>query len=101
MRAISNGRRATSPPSAATSRCCLPADLDYAAVGSLSAEISGKLAAARPATLGAASRISGVTPAALVALLQSRQARARNRAPLDAREPTRRSRIRRADRCFT
>jgi tRNA uridine 5-carboxymethylaminomethyl modification enzyme len=48
----------------------LPADLDYAAIGGLSAEIRGKLAAARPATLGAASRISGVTPAALVALLQ-------------------------------
>jgi tRNA uridine 5-carboxymethylaminomethyl modification enzyme len=48
----------------------LPDDLDYAAVGSLSAEISGKLAATRPATLGAASRISGVTPAALVALLR-------------------------------
>ena len=48
----------------------LPPDLDYAAIGGLSAEISGKLAAARPATLGAASRISGVTPAALVALLQ-------------------------------
>jgi len=48
----------------------LPAALDYAAVGGLSAEIRGKLAAARPATLGAASRISGVTPAALAALLQ-------------------------------
>jgi tRNA uridine 5-carboxymethylaminomethyl modification enzyme len=48
----------------------LPDGLDYAAVGSLSAEIRGKLAAARPATLGAAGRISGVTPAALVALLQ-------------------------------
>jgi tRNA uridine 5-carboxymethylaminomethyl modification enzyme len=48
----------------------LPESLDYAAVGSLSAEIRSKLAAARPATLGAAGRISGVTPAALVALLQ-------------------------------
>jgi tRNA uridine 5-carboxymethylaminomethyl modification enzyme len=48
----------------------LPEALDYAAVGSLSAEIRGKLAMARPATLGAAARISGVTPAALVALLQ-------------------------------
>jgi tRNA uridine 5-carboxymethylaminomethyl modification enzyme len=48
----------------------LPADLDYAAVGSLSREIRDKLAAARPATLGAAARISGVTPAALVALLK-------------------------------
>jgi tRNA uridine 5-carboxymethylaminomethyl modification enzyme len=48
----------------------LPDSLDYAQVGSLSAEIRGKLAAARPATLGAAARISGVTPAALVTLLQ-------------------------------
>jgi len=48
----------------------LPDGLDYADVGSLTAEIRGKLAAARPATLGAAARISGVTPAALVALLQ-------------------------------
>jgi tRNA uridine 5-carboxymethylaminomethyl modification enzyme len=48
----------------------LPDALDYAAIGGLSAEIRGKLATARPATLGAAARISGVTPAALVALLQ-------------------------------
>ncbi len=48
----------------------LPGDLDYATVGSLSREICEKLAAARPATLGAAARISGVTPAALVALLK-------------------------------
>jgi tRNA uridine 5-carboxymethylaminomethyl modification enzyme len=48
----------------------LPADLDYARVGSLSREICDKLAVARPTTLGAAARISGVTPAALVALLQ-------------------------------
>ncbi len=48
----------------------LPTDLDYAAVGSLSTEVREKLIEARPATLGAASRISGVTPAALVALLR-------------------------------
>ena len=48
----------------------LPDVLDYAAVGGLSAEVRGKLSAARPATLGAAARISGVTPAALIALLQ-------------------------------
>ncbi|HEV8677826.1 MAG TPA: tRNA uridine-5-carboxymethylaminomethyl(34) synthesis enzyme MnmG, partial [Stellaceae bacterium] len=48
----------------------LPEALDYAAIGGLSAEIRGKLGQARPATLGAAARISGVTPAALVALLQ-------------------------------
>jgi tRNA uridine 5-carboxymethylaminomethyl modification enzyme len=54
----------------------LPADLDYASVGSLSREICGKLAAARPATLGAAARISGVTPAGLVALLKHVRRRA-------------------------
>ncbi len=54
----------------------LPADLDYAAVGSLSREIRDKLAAARPATLGAAARISGVTPAGLVALLKHVRRRA-------------------------
>ena len=48
----------------------LPADMDYAAVGSLSNEIRQKLSAHRPATLGQAARISGVTPAALVALLK-------------------------------
>ncbi len=48
----------------------LPETVDYAAIGGLSAEIRGKLAATRPATLGAAARISGVTPAALVALLR-------------------------------
>jgi tRNA uridine 5-carboxymethylaminomethyl modification enzyme len=48
----------------------LPRDLDYGAIGSLSTEIRQKLSAARPANLGAASRISGVTPAALIALLR-------------------------------
>jgi len=47
----------------------LPADLDYGRIGGLSTEVRGKLAGARPATLGAAGRIPGVTPAALVALL--------------------------------
>jgi tRNA uridine 5-carboxymethylaminomethyl modification enzyme len=48
----------------------LPDDLDYDSIGSLSAEIRTKLRQARPATLGAAARISGVTPPALVALLK-------------------------------
>ena len=47
----------------------LPADLDYAAVGGLSNEVRGKLAAVRPLTLGQAARIEGVTPGALTALL--------------------------------
>ena len=48
----------------------LPSELDYGQVGGLSNEIRQKLDEARPATLGAAARISGVTPAALVALLR-------------------------------
>jgi tRNA uridine 5-carboxymethylaminomethyl modification enzyme len=48
----------------------LPAELDYSAVGGLSNEIRQKLATQRPATLGQAARISGVTPAALVSLLR-------------------------------
>jgi len=48
----------------------LPADLDYGQVGSLSNEVRQKLEQARPETLGAASRIPGVTPAAVVALLR-------------------------------
>ncbi|MBU6371841.1 MAG: tRNA uridine-5-carboxymethylaminomethyl(34) synthesis enzyme MnmG [Alphaproteobacteria bacterium] len=44
-------------------------DLDYAAIGGLSAEVRQKLAAARPVTLGQASRIEGVTSGALTALL--------------------------------
>ncbi len=48
----------------------LPEDLDYGAIGGLSNEVKQKLQAHRPITLGQAGRISGVTPAALVALLK-------------------------------
>jgi len=47
----------------------LPDDLDYDSVGGLSNEAREKLKAHRPATLGAAQRIPGITPAALTALL--------------------------------
>jgi len=47
----------------------LPGELDYSAVRGLSAEAAQKLAAIRPATLGQASRIDGVTPAALTLVL--------------------------------
>ncbi len=47
----------------------LPADLDYAAVAGLSKEVQQKLAQHRPETLGQASRVQGVTPAAISLLL--------------------------------
>jgi tRNA uridine 5-carboxymethylaminomethyl modification enzyme len=47
----------------------LPDALDYAALDGLSTEMVERLTAARPATLGAAERIRGVTPAALATIL--------------------------------
>ncbi|MFI0546030.1 MAG: tRNA uridine-5-carboxymethylaminomethyl modification enzyme MnmG/GidA [Brachymonas sp.] len=47
----------------------LPVDFDYMAVGALSIEVRQKLTKQKPATLGQASRISGVTPAAISLLL--------------------------------
>lgn len=46
----------------------IPDSLDYAAIGSLSNEARSKLTQARPATLGQAARIEGITPGALTAL---------------------------------
>ena len=54
----------------------LPPDLDYGAIGSLSNEVRQKLQDGKPTTLGQAARISGVTPAALVALLKHVRRRA-------------------------
>ena len=48
----------------------LPKNLDYADIGSLSNEVRQKLESVNPTTLGEASRIPGVTPAAVVALLR-------------------------------
>ncbi len=47
----------------------LPAELDYGKVLALSHEVRQKLSRHRPATLGQAARISGVTPAAISLLL--------------------------------
>jgi tRNA uridine 5-carboxymethylaminomethyl modification enzyme len=47
----------------------LPEGFDYREVGGLSNELLEKLESARPGTLGQAGRISGMTPAALSALL--------------------------------
>ena len=47
----------------------IPRGLDFSSVGGLSNEVRYKLEAVRPATLGQAARIEGVTPGALVSLL--------------------------------
>ncbi|MFM5676772.1 tRNA uridine-5-carboxymethylaminomethyl(34) synthesis enzyme MnmG [Aeromonas veronii] len=47
----------------------LPLDLDYREVNGLSNEVKAKLNAAKPQTIGQASRISGITPAAISILL--------------------------------
>jgi tRNA uridine 5-carboxymethylaminomethyl modification enzyme len=46
----------------------LPADLDFAALSGLTTELKQALARVQPATLGAAARIPGMTPAALTLL---------------------------------
>ena len=48
----------------------LPEDLDLESVGSLSTELKQKLSQIKPKTLGAASRIPGMTPAAVAALMR-------------------------------
>jgi len=49
-------------------KLAIPPVLDFAEVSGLSAEMRQRLAASRPATLGSAGRIPGITPAALAAL---------------------------------
>jgi tRNA uridine 5-carboxymethylaminomethyl modification enzyme len=58
----------------------LPDGLDYRRIGGLSAELTGKLEQIRPLSLGAASRIPGMTPAALAALAAHLSRNGRDRA---------------------
>ncbi len=59
----------------------IPTEFDYDSIGGLSGEVREKLKSVRPATIGQASRISGVTPAAvslvLIALTSRRGERRR------------------------
>ena len=47
----------------------IPGDFDYASIPGLSAEVCSRLQRVRPATVGSASRIEGITPAAISILL--------------------------------
>jgi len=49
-------------------RTRIPESLDFAVVPGLSSEMRQRLSAARPATLGSAGRLPGITPAAIAAL---------------------------------
>ena len=54
---------------ASSENAALPEDLDYRTVRGLSHEVQQKLNQHRPETIGQASRISGITPAAISLLL--------------------------------
>ncbi len=60
----------------------LPADLNYAGIGTLSNEAREKLTAIQPSTLGQASRIPGVSKADITALLMWLELQHRERQPL-------------------
>lgn len=59
----------------------IPEDMDYDAVVGLGAEVRQKLKAIRPVSLGQASRISGVTPAAVSLLMVAIERRRRGGRP--------------------
>ena len=58
----------------------IPKKTNFKDVGSLSNEIVEKLTTIRPPTLGAASRISGVTPAAIIAIMRYLKKQKNNKA---------------------
>ena len=55
--------------SASYENAALPSDLDYGTVAGLSNEVKQKLAQHKPQTIGQASRVQGITPAAISLLL--------------------------------
>ncbi len=68
----------------------IPESFDYTTVSGLSREMVEKLGRVRPSTIGQASRLPGVTPAALSLIqcfleIRTREMRSRERQPRDAR----------------
>jgi tRNA uridine 5-carboxymethylaminomethyl modification enzyme len=57
----------------------IPSDLDFSSIDGLSNELKTKLTAARPANLAQASRIDGMTPAALTLLMARLRLRKREK----------------------
>jgi tRNA uridine 5-carboxymethylaminomethyl modification enzyme len=62
----------------------VPDDLDYGVIGGLSREMQERLRAARPSSFGALSRVPGLTPPAIIAVM--REVRTRQREPGVSRE---------------
>jgi tRNA uridine 5-carboxymethylaminomethyl modification enzyme len=58
----------------------IPPDLDYEAITGLGSEVKQKLKQVRPVSLGQASRISGITPAAISLLMVALEKRKRGKA---------------------
>lgn len=65
----------------------IPADIDYAAIGTLSREAREKLMALRPTNLGQASRLPGVSPADVTALLLWLELTSRRAGPAELAAP--------------
>jgi tRNA uridine 5-carboxymethylaminomethyl modification enzyme len=64
---------------AALEQRSIPGDLDYDGITGLGSEVRQKLKQVRPVSLGQASRISGVTPAAISLLMVALEKRKRGR----------------------
>jgi len=66
----------------------LPQDMDFMQIGALSIEVRQKLQQFKPQTLGQASRISGITPAAIsLLLIHLKRSRHKGFAPSEESEP--------------
>jgi tRNA uridine 5-carboxymethylaminomethyl modification enzyme len=65
----------------------LPAGIDYAAIGTLSREAREKLMALQPTNLGQASRLPGVSPADVTALLLWLELTSRRAGPAELAAP--------------
>ena len=82
-KAISGGKRRRSSGSGGRRRAAIPDDFAFAGIPGLSREMVERLSQVRPATLGQASRIPGVTPAAVAVLARRLQGSGR---PASARQ---------------
>jgi tRNA uridine 5-carboxymethylaminomethyl modification enzyme len=65
-------------------RVLIPDDLDYHAIQGLSRELRERLSIVRPLSLGQVSRLPGITPAAISALMVSLGSRRRADRPREA-----------------